>query len=144
MPDSRAAAITLQSSDGTETSVQHMRGEVIHAGTGTYIRYEEPEQGPTGGTTRTTVIINKNELKILRHGEIQSQQTFRPGERLPGFYRSPLTTFQLSTDTKSLEIDTNVNGGSWSLKWAYDLYVYEELSGQFTISLQIQEEIRTC
>lgn len=139
MPESRAVRITLRSSNGAETSVQQMRGEVIEAGSGVYIRYEEPEKGPQGGTTRTTVKVSGQEIKLLRHGVIESQQTFKLGERLPGFYRSPYTTFHMSADTSRLEI--GMNGAAGSLNWTYDLYVYEELSGQFTISLQIQEEV---
>ncbi|WP_138496365.1 DUF1934 domain-containing protein [Paenibacillus pinistramenti] len=138
MPDSQAVAITLKSFDGTDTSVQQLRGELVQGASGIYIRYEEPEPGPKGGSTRTTVRISGNEIKVLRHGEIQSQQTFGAGQRHPGFYRSPFTTFNLSTDTKSVEI--RLNGAEGTLGWVYDLYVYEELAGRFTISLQIQEE----
>ena len=144
MPDSRAAVITLHSSDGTESTVQHLSGEVVYTKTGLFIRYEEPDQIADGVATRTTIIWSEGgeELKVLRHGGVQSQQLFRVGERLPGFYRSPFTTFNLSTHTRMLEIA--LNGGFGTLKWTYDFYVYEELSGQFTISMQIQEEPRTC
>jgi uncharacterized beta-barrel protein YwiB (DUF1934 family) len=139
MADSQAVVITLKSFDGTDTTVQQMRGEMIHGAAGSYIRYEEPEPGPKGGTTRTTVRFGPGELKVLRHGEIESQQTFSPGRKLPGFYRSPFTTFNLSTDTVSLEV--RLDGNEGTLDWVYDLYVYEELAGRFTISLQIQEEV---
>lgn len=138
MPESSEAWITLSSSSGTETSVQQMRGEVIRTGGTVYIRYEEPEAGPTGGITRSTVKITGEEIKVLRHGEVESQQSFSRGKKLPGFYRSPYTTFQMSTDTKEVEIRWAQDGGS--LRWTYDLYIYDELSGQFIVSLQIQEE----
>lgn len=139
MPESRAVRITLRSSGGEEISEQQMLGEVTFVGTSIYIRYEEPEKGPTGGVTRTTVKVAGQELKLLRHGEVESQQTFVQGKRLPGFYRSPYTSFNMSADTSLLEIA--LSGASGALRWTYDLYVYEELSGQFSISLQIQEEV---
>ncbi|GGA52942.1 DUF1934 domain-containing protein [Paenibacillus physcomitrellae] len=139
MPGNQAVVITLTSFDGTDKTVQHMRGELVQGAAGSYIRYEEPEPGPKGGKTRTTVRISGGELRVLRHGEVESQQTFSAGQKLPGFYRSPFTTFNLSTDTKS--VDIRLDGSNGTLDWVYDLYVYEELAGRFTISLQIQEEV---
>lgn len=140
MPDKKEVRIVLTSTQGEDKSVQEMRGEVVALGEGIfYVKYEEPDKGPTGGITRTMVKISNNELKIMRHGEVESQQTFIAGQRLPGFYRSPFTKFNLSTDTSRLEI--NLEGAFGTVFWEYDLYAYEELSGHFVISLNIQEEV---
>ncbi|AWB42880.1 DUF1934 domain-containing protein [Paenibacillus sp. CAA11] len=139
MTDSRTAALTLRSrQENGETTVQELRGEVFTKGSSVFVRYEEPEKGPKGGVTRTMIRISDNVLKIMRHGEVESEQTFQQGQRLPGFYRSPYTTFQLSTATHSLH--KKMNGASGSIEWTYDLYVFEELSGQFALSLHIQED----
>ena len=97
-------------------------------------------QGPQGEkiSVRTTIKIAGNQLKLIRHGGIQSEQSFESGRRLPGFYRSPYTQFNLSTETSKLELVRE--GRSLTVEWEYDLYVYEELSGKFAISLHIQEE----
>lgn len=77
-------------------------------------------------------------MKLIRHGGVESEQNFELGQRLPGFYKSPYTSFALSTDTKKLEISTA--GMSAKLAFRYDLYMFEEKSGRFDISMEIQEE----
>lgn len=141
MPGSQYASIQLISrQEGDEEKVQNLRGEVFAKGNAVYIRYEEPQRGPQGGITRTMIKILGGELKIIRHGEVESEQTFRLGQRLPGFYRSPYMSFQLSTATTRLEID--LNGIHGSVEWEYDFYVFEELSGHFALSLHIWEEAK--
>ncbi|MDT3429006.1 uncharacterized beta-barrel protein YwiB (DUF1934 family) [Paenibacillus forsythiae] len=144
MPDNLThkygVSVTLISRHEGETSILNVSGEAAHKGPQLYIRFEEPGQGPDGAgeAVRTTVKIRDDELRIIRHGGVQSEQSFRSGARLPGFYRSPYTQFNLSTETRALDISRQ--GRSLTVQWEYDLYVYEELSGQFAISLHIQEE----
>ncbi|TYA12555.1 DUF1934 domain-containing protein [Paenibacillus faecis] len=139
MPDQIRAKIVITSRQDGDETVQELTGEVFARGDTAYIRYEEPERGPKGGTTRTMVKISGGTLKIMRHGEVESEQNFQVGRKLPGFYRSPFTTFNLSTHTRSLE--SRLDGAFGHIAWEYDLYVYDELSGHFAISLHIQEDI---
>lgn len=138
--DKYGVSVTLESLQDGQKNVMKAAGEVIARGPQLFIRYEEAEQGPRGETVsvRTTIKISGSELKLIRHGSIESEQSFVLGRRLPGFYRSPYTQFNLSTDTRKLDITRE--GRSLNVSWEYDLYVYGELSGQFAISLYIQEE----
>lgn len=138
MPEQIKARIVVTSRQDQEETVQEWMGEAFVKGDTTYIRYEEPEVVPGSGTTRTLVKITGGDLKIMRHGGVESEQTFEVGRRLPGFYRSPLTSFNLSTRTRSLE--TSLTGATGQVVCEYDLYVFEDLSGHFAISLHIQEE----
>lgn len=133
-------SITLVSLQDGQRNVMKANGEVVSKGPHLYIQYEELEQGPRGEkiSVRTTIKIAGNQLKLIRHGGIQSEQSFQSGRRLPGFYRSPYTQFNLSTETNKLDVVRE--GRSLTVAWEYDLYVYEELSGKFAISLHIQEE----
>lgn len=133
------AKIVVTSRQGVDKTVQELKGEAMVRGGSVYIKYDETEKGPTGGTTRAIVKISSEKIKIMRHGEVESEQTFQKGRRLPGFYRSPFTKFNLSTDTRSLDI--RLNGPFGEIVWDYDLYVYEELSGHFNISMIIEEEV---
>lgn len=138
MTDKNGAKIVIRSRQGQEETVQELTGEAMVRGDVIYIRYEEAEKGPTGGITRALVKISGDEVKIMRHGEVESEQTFRAGHKLPGFYFSPFTKFHLSTVTHRLE--SKFLGAFGQVAWDYDLYVYDELSGNFNISLLIQEE----
>lgn len=138
MPEMSPVKLVLTSRQGQDETVQSLQGSAMMRDGAVYIRYNEPEAGPTGGMTRTMVKITGEELKIMRHGDVEAEQTFRTGQRLPGFYRSPFTRFNLSTDT--VKMDSRLDGVVGLVTWEYDLYVYEELSGHFVISLHIQEE----
>jgi len=140
MSDKTQAQIRLVSRVDGEEVVQELPAELIQKGTVLYVRYEEPEASPQGGATRTTIKITSNEVKIIRHGEVQSEHSFEYEKRLPGFYRSPYTTFNLSTYTTDMDI--KIEGMYGHLRFAYDLYVFDDLSGQFAIDLHIQEEIK--
>lgn len=138
--DKYGVSVSLESLQDGQKNVMNAAGEVIARGPLLYIRYEEAEPGPRGEavSVRTTIKISGSELKLIRHGSIESEQSFALGRRLPGFYRSPYAQFNLSTDTRKLDIVRE--GRSLKLSWEYDMYVYEELSGQFAIRLYIQEE----
>lgn len=138
MPDMRKAMISLISEHDGNKVTQKLPAEVIVKGTYMYARYEEKAASPTGGTIRNLLKIGPDSIKLVRHGEIESEQSFQLGKRLPGFYRSPYSSFNLSTDTKQMKIDLKDMTGH--LSWTYDLYVFENLTDQFTISLHIQEE----
>ncbi len=138
--DKYSVSVILESVQDGERNVVHAAGEVIARGNQLYLRYEETQPGPKDEavSVRNTVKITDSGLKLIRHGGVQSEQSFEPGQRLPGFYRSPYTQFNLSTDTRKLDVKRA--GRSLEVSWEYDLYVYGELSGQFAISLHIQEE----
>ncbi|MED5017860.1 DUF1934 domain-containing protein [Paenibacillus chibensis] len=138
MQEARRARIRLQSRHQGEQVLQETEAEMFERGGALYLKYEEPEADLKGQKTRTLLKITRDSLKMIRHGAVESEQTFQEGQQLPGFYRSPYTSFNLSTQTSTLSI--LLEGGSGTVAWAYDLYVYEECTGHFDISLHIQEE----
>ena len=138
MPDMRKAVISLISEHDGSKVTQKLPAEVFVKGAYMYARYEEKAATPTAGTIRTLLKIGPDSIKLVRHGEVESEQSFQLGKRMPGFYRSPYSSFNLSTDTKELKIA--LEGMTGHLIWTYDLYVFEDLTDQFTISLHIQEE----
>lgn len=135
----KRAAITICSRQDGEETVEQLQGEVFTKGSTVYIKYEQSVAEPKEGVTRTMIKISDNELKIMRHGMVQSEQTFQQGQRLPGFYRSPFMSFNLSTKTDHLVVKLEETRGD--VEWGYDLYVYDDFSGHFSISLHIQEEL---
>lgn len=140
MSDTCGVLLKITSRQGDHVTVQEMKGEAILKGQTVYIKYTEAQQvdDVPVQATRTLIKIAPGELKIMRHGGVESEQTFQEGRRLPGFYRSPYTSFNLSTDTHMLY--TAMKGAIGEVAWEYDLYAYEEMTGNFAISLHIQEE----
>lgn len=123
--------------DGEKVN-QQVKGEAIRKAGSLYIRYEEKEQLPGSEPIRNMVKISDDRVKLIRHGGVESEQSFELGKRLPGFYRSPFTSFALSTDTKKMSISLSDLSGK--ISFSYDLYVYEEQSGKLSISIEIQED----
>lgn len=142
MPEKQQVRLRIVSEQQHERTVQEVPGERVQRGSTIYIRYEEPDSGQPeqkqAAKTMTTVKIAEDSLKVIRHGAVQSEQSFQLGRTLPGFYRSPYLGVQLSTETKQLAIHMGDVAGS--VEWTYDMYVQEEFTGQFKIRITIQEE----
>ncbi|WP_046216645.1 DUF1934 domain-containing protein [Paenibacillus wulumuqiensis] len=135
MTESNEVRLTLHSDQNGESVTTHFTGQAFQKGSSIYIRYTElPESAQQ--EVRTTVRISKDEIKIMRHGGVEAEQSFRQGEQLTGFYRSPFTRFALITHTSL--IHNELNGYTGQVTWEYELYVHEQLSGTFKVSMDIQ------
>ncbi|MCQ4088921.1 DUF1934 domain-containing protein [Saccharibacillus sp. JS10] len=132
--------ITINSRQDEETVEQSLTGQVFQKDKSLYIRYEEP--GASGAESiRTLVKVTQDELKVIRHGEVESEQSFRKGEALSGFYRSPYTRFAMIAHTRELGVD--MQGFTGKIHWEYELEVHDVISGNFAVSLTIQEEVHS-
>lgn len=138
MSEKKKVLVQVRSQQESENTSGQFLGEMTVRGNTRYVQYVEEYQAPTQGQVRTLLKITDNTLKIIRHGSVESEQSFSAQERLPGFYRSPYTSFNLSTVTDTIEISNH--GNELTISWVYDLYVYDELNGHFINSLHIQEE----
>jgi uncharacterized beta-barrel protein YwiB (DUF1934 family) len=117
---------------------------------GQYLVYEE-EAGSDAGAeqTRTTVRLDGEELKLVRRGAVESEQTFAAGRVTLGSYRLPHGTFELETHTHALRVDSGAPGmeTEWprplnvTAAWRYDLKLGGEPAGEFEIRLSIWEEV---
>ncbi|WP_172257601.1 DUF1934 domain-containing protein [Saccharibacillus deserti] len=139
MSDTSRVLITINSRQGEETVEQTLAGQLFRKDRALYLRYEEPGASGNPGSVRTLLKITQEELKVIRHGEVESEQSFRLGSSLPGFYRSPYTRFALVTHTRELSV--RMEGSAGEIFWAYELEVHNAISGHFAVSLTIQEEV---
>jgi uncharacterized beta-barrel protein YwiB (DUF1934 family) len=130
----RKVRIRLDSLNREQRIVHDVEGDLYEKNDHFYIRYEETE--PEMGRTTTIVKIEKSRVKIMRHGEVSSEQIFLPGEPTYGFYQTAQGKMILGVRTHFLHNRLNDNG-TGELEWSYDLEVMEELAGLFTIKLTI-------
>ncbi len=137
----RQVIVHIQSASKEQSLNQIADGEMIERGKHLYIRY--PEQDPNMGQTMTTVKVDvsyqvdKPSIKVLRHGDIQSEQTFDLNQRWAGFYVSPHLRMELVTQTHDINIE--LEDGLGTIHWSYDLYVGEQNMGTYQLKLEIQE-----
>jgi len=136
MAGSIPVSIRLDSTLNGEQSQHHYRGELYRRGSSVYVRYIESDD--QAGEIRTIVKLSAQEIKIMRSGHIESEQSFVLHERKRGVYRTQMGVLPLETDTMSMEID--LSEGRCAAAWTYSLYVAEEHAGEFALKLTIQEE----
>ncbi len=116
---------------------QKVPGELYMKGGNVYYRYEEPEASVSMGPTVTTVkvALADRQIKVIRHGGLQSEQTFRLDEPGIGFYQTPQGDLELETQTHDIGIQ--LVQGIGQVSWVYDLWVNNELAGNYKLQLNI-------
>ncbi|WP_424769103.1 DUF1934 domain-containing protein [Paenibacillus sp. sgz302251] len=155
MADSRKVRITLESVQDGITQTHAYEGEWFRKARSVFIRYSEPaaEGDPMAGEVRTLLRYRPEEMSIVRRGVIESEQLFAVGLRRTGYYRTPMISFSLETDTTQLtltpdsaEAHAAMDAGlpsqlPFTIEWQYEMHVRDQMSGRFHIRLHIQEEL---
>ncbi|MBP1994964.1 DUF1934 domain-containing protein [Paenibacillus eucommiae] len=128
--------IRIESQQAEEQTVQLAEGELYPKGDHAYIRYEEADSGL--GQTFTILKLEPDQIRIIRQGNVKSEQTFVRGEKRIGFYETVQGKLELEMHTRDLTAEL-IQGIGWAA-WSYDLYVQGEHAGLYTIKLWIREE----
>jgi len=136
MTSKKQVLVQIDSSQDGHNLTQRVSGELFVKGRQIYLRYREPS--PEMGNTLTTVKIGGQEIKLIRHGDIRSEQTFIHGGKRNGYYETQHGMLSLETQTRWIR--QNLSEGLGSLEWEYDLHVMEEHAGTYTLKLVIQED----
>jgi uncharacterized beta-barrel protein YwiB (DUF1934 family) len=132
--------IRLESSQEEETTITEYKGTLYRKPHAVFLRYEET--GEDGSRSAVTVRFDGGVLRIVRRGEVDSEQSYAVGKRLAGSYKSPYMKLGLETDTDHLQMTGGDRGGlPVTLEWRYGLWVNEEWMGRFDLRLYIQEEL---
>jgi uncharacterized beta-barrel protein YwiB (DUF1934 family) len=129
--------ITIESRQQGETVEQTVKGSVVIKRDTVYIRYMEPEEHQMGETS-TTIKFAFDELRVIRHGEVEAEQVFRMNETMQGFYR--VGPMKLPMATKLLAVNNRLEQGVGELAWSYMLILDEESAHPVDVRLRIQED----
>jgi uncharacterized beta-barrel protein YwiB (DUF1934 family) len=114
---------------------QNFLAELYVKGTHIYYRYNEVEENM--GRTITTLKVEPQQIRIIRHGDIQSEQTFVLQSNRAGFYQTPQGKLDLATFTHDLSI--NLTDQLGDISWSYDLLVSGEQVGTYYLTARISE-----
>lgn len=131
----RNVEVRIESNSPDQSMIQSVPGDLYLKGEAVYVRYTEPD--PTMGDTNTTVKIKNDEVKVIRHGGLQSEQTFSKDRVDWGFYQVAQGNLELETRTKNINIQ--LKEGMGTVSWSYELYVSGDYAGKFELKLDIQE-----
>jgi len=134
MSAKRRVRIRLESVNMGQHIVHDAEGDLYEKNDHVYIRYEEAQT--ENGQTTTIIKIEADRAKIMRHGEVASEQYFVPDEMTNGFYQTVHGKMNLTVRTHSFHNRLNEQGNG-EVEWEYDLEVMEEQAGLFTIKLMI-------
>lgn len=132
----RKVRIRVESKQKSDRNVQQMQGELHMLRDVAYWRYAETDPGL--GRTMTTVKWDGRQIKIIRHGDVESEMTFSLGERTAGTYA--LAQGRLRLEMATRKIDCRLEDGLGSLTWSYDLYSDGIHTGRTQVRLLIEEE----
>jgi uncharacterized beta-barrel protein YwiB (DUF1934 family) len=119
LEDKWQVQVRILSQTDTEKSDQSMVGMLYRKPNGWYLRYEEHDA--LLGDTSTTVKIMSDEIKIIRHGAVDSEMTFAYQQNREGRYQTMNLSMRLETVCRTMDID--VQEGKGRLSWSYDLYL---------------------
>jgi uncharacterized beta-barrel protein YwiB (DUF1934 family) len=129
--------LTITSTSDSGTVVQQVRGKRYARDGKLFYQYDEPES-ELGKITALLRIEpeGKGAIRLLRQGGIRSEQQFRPGERLNGYYDTPHGRMEMDTFTRRLKVQAV--DGLEQLQWEYELFMGEELVGSYLLEIGIR------
>jgi uncharacterized beta-barrel protein YwiB (DUF1934 family) len=136
MAEPRKVNIRIVSKAGSQVIEERVQGSLYMRNGHIYIRYEEPVEQM--GHTSTIVKIDAGEIKIIRRGDIVTDQSFVAGRHTHSDYATPETSMKLSMFTHKIE--TRLSNGIGVVEWSYDLYVSGDLAGTYAIQMDIRED----
>ncbi|MNI10680.1 putative beta-barrel protein YwiB [compost metagenome] len=135
MTPKQRVSIRIESRIDGQESAHTAEGDLYLKGKHAYIRYEE--SGAELGKTTTLIRLDPDEVKIIRQGDIQSEQIFVPGEQRIGFYHTAQAKLELVVHTHDWNFE--LNNGLGHVSWSYDLYMAGDHAGLYRLKLLIQE-----
>ena len=134
MSDKMPVKLRIVSDSGGETIRQTVAGFRYVRGVNQIFRYEEEEPGM--GRTITLLKVSPDEIRIVRQGDVESEQTFAVGETRPGYYRTPQGTLHLTTRTEGVQVE--LDEGLGRICWTYEMQVSGESAGIYQLDIHIQ------
>jgi uncharacterized beta-barrel protein YwiB (DUF1934 family) len=135
MSEKRIVQLQIVSKCDGQHIEQNFQAELYVKGTHIYYRYNEIDENM--GHTVTTLKVEPQQIRIIRHGDIQSEQTFVLQSNRSGFYQTPQGKLELATFTHDLM--TGLTDQLGDISWSYDLLVSGEQVGTYYLTVKISE-----
>lgn len=135
MSEKRSVLLQITSRSGGQLIEQEFTAELYVKGDHCFYRYNETDENM--GRTVTTVKVEPKQIRIIRHGDIQSEQSFALQSHKSFFYQTPQGRLELTTFTH--EIIMNLSDQLGTVSWSYDLFVEDQLSAKFELTISIKE-----
>jgi uncharacterized beta-barrel protein YwiB (DUF1934 family) len=133
MEDNKRVLLTVVNDTGDEKIEQSYLADRYARGSHDYYRYREQAEL---GDTSTLLKIGVNEIRIIRQGDMASEQAFAEGELRTGYYRTAQGKLSLSTRTSRMSV--RLVDGVGEVEWDYELELAGDPAGVYRLALQIR------
>lgn len=134
MEGKRSVRLTVVNDTGEERIEMGYDADLYRKGANTYYRYREQEEM---GDTFTLLKIGPEEIRIVRQGEMESEQAFAVGEARTGYYRTAQGLLSLATRTSRISVQ--LEEGIGTVEWEYDLELAGDAAGTYRLFVHITE-----
>jgi len=111
-------------------------GKLIRAGSTYTVTYEESEVTGMEGAV-TTIIVEGEQVTMMRLGEFSTQMVFREGRRHLSMYSTPYGTMEIAVDTRHLLAEVDDRGGDIEIDYAIE--VDHVMTGRNIFKISIKE-----
>jgi uncharacterized beta-barrel protein YwiB (DUF1934 family) len=135
MTEKRSVKLQITSRSDGQIIEQTFNAELFVKGDNCYYRYNETDENM--GRTVTTLKVEPQQIRIIRHGDVQSEQSFALHSHKSFYYQTPQGRLELTTYTH--EINVRLTNQVGRISWSYDLFVSDELSGTYSLTVEISE-----
>ena len=111
-------------------------GRLSREGESYTLSYQESELTGLGGTL-TTILVDGEQVTILRVGEFNSQMVFQEGRRHLSMYNTPYGAMAIGVHTRHLMAELNDQGGD--IEVDYTIEVDHALAGRNVFRINVRE-----
>ena len=111
-------------------------GRLSREGESYTLSYQESELTGLGGTL-TTILVDGEQVTILRVGEFNSQMVFQEGRRHLSMYNTPYGAMAIGVHTRHLLAELSDRGGD--IEVDYSIEVDHTLAGRNIFRISVKE-----
>ena len=111
-------------------------GKLSRAGSTYTITYEESEVTGMEGTV-TTILVEGEQVTMMRLGEFSAQMVFQEGRRHLSMYNTPYGTMEIGVNTHHLLAEIDDQGGDIEVDYAIE--VDHALAGRNIFKINVKE-----
>src|SRR5699024_65762 len=134
--DKMAVSLTLNTTSAGHQTTYEVDGDLYLKGAVIYIRY--PESNQEMGNTFSTVKIKPDAIKVMRKGDIESEQRFMLGRLLDGYYQ--LGNRRMNMQQNTLRMERKLVDGLGTIHWTYQLWLEGQSTEEITVYLQVRRK----
>ena len=111
-------------------------GRLIRDGSCYTLTYQESEITGLGGTL-TTILVNGDQVTMMRAGEVNAQMVFQEGRRHLSMYNTPYGAMAVGVNTRHLLAEIDDHGGEIEVDYAIE--IDHAIAGRNVFQIKVKE-----